>query len=128
MKIKIEKIKQYLNDPEKGTSFKVSNFGKPVISIIKRKKNTISGEHYHFGKTKSKNPETLILISGKIELYLEDVKTKESETMTIEENTLFEIPPYVYHEVKGLTDFIALEFNVNEEDQKIDTVEGKELK
>jgi len=127
MNIKIKKIKQYYHHPERGDSFHANNEGKPLISILKRKKGTISGYHYHRGKTKSKNPETFVLIQGKIELYLEDVKTNETATYTIEENTLFEIPPYLYHEVKALTDFIALEFNIDEKDDKIDVIQGKEI-
>ncbi|MBU0460585.1 MAG: hypothetical protein KJ597_05410 [Nanoarchaeota archaeon] len=124
--IKIEKIKSY-HQSEEGESFTVNNEGRPTISILKRNKGSISGEHYHIGKTKSKNPEVFVLLSGKIEVYVEDLKTKESKTVIIEENTRFEIPPYVYHVVKALTDFIALEFNVNEEDNKADLVKGKEI-
>lgn len=127
MMIKVEKIKQYLDDPEKGSSFYANNDGKPLISILKRNKGTVSGHHYHRGEAKGKNPETFVVIQGKIELYLENVKTNESQTLVIDENTLFEIPPYIYHEVKALTDFIALEFNFSEEDKE-DTIEGKELK
>ena len=125
MKIKIEKLKQYYNG-ERGSSFFANNEGKPLISILKRNKGTVSGHHYHTEKTKGKNPETFVLLSGKMELYVEDIKTKESETHIIEENTLFEIPPYIYHEVKALTDFVALEFNASEKDQE-NVIEGKEL-
>ena len=127
MEIKIKKIEQYYHNSEKGNSFLVNNEGKPDISILKRNKGTVSGHHYHTGKSKSKNPETFVLLSGKIELYVEDIKTKESETIIIEENTQFEIPPYIYHEVKALTNFVALEFNVDNEDNKNDVVKGKEL-
>jgi|GEM_PF-1464965 len=125
LNIKTKKLEQY-HHSEKGDSFLVNNKSLPSISILKRNKDSVSGHHYHEGKTKSKNPEKFVLLSGKIELYVEDVKTKESQTLIIEENTYFEIPPFIYHEVKALTDFIALEFNVSNEDQK-DVVEGKEL-
>jgi len=125
MDIKLEKIKQYYGG-ERGSSFFINNEGKPLISVLKRNKGTISGHHYHTGKAKGKNPETFVLLSGKMELYVEDIKTKESQTIIIGENTLFEIPPYIYHEVKALTDFVALEFNVSMDDQR-DVIEGKEL-
>ncbi|MBW2963370.1 hypothetical protein KY306_01185 [Candidatus Woesearchaeota archaeon] len=125
LKIKTQKLEQY-HHSEKGDSFLVNNKGLSDISILKRNKGSVSGRHYHLGKTKSKNPERFVLLSGKIKLYIEDVKTKESQTLIIEENTYFEIPPYVYHEVKALTDFIALEFNISNKDQK-DVVEGKDL-
>ncbi|MBT3814653.1 hypothetical protein HOE37_01540 [Candidatus Woesearchaeota archaeon] len=125
MMIKIEKIEQYYGG-ERGSSFFAKNEGRPLISILKRNKGTVSGHHYHTEKTKGKNPEVFVLISGKMELYVEDIKTKESQTHIIEENTLFEIPPYIYHEVKAITDFVALEFNVSMEDQT-NVIEGKEL-
>ena len=125
MMIKVEKIKQYYNG-ERGSSFHVNNEGLPLISILKRKKGTVSGHHYHQGRSKAKNPEIFVLLSGKIELYVEDIKNRENQTIIIEENTRFEIPPYIYHEVKALEEFIALEFNLSEENQK-DVIEGKEL-
>ena len=108
LNIKIQKLEQY-HHSEKGDSFLAHNEGLPAISILKRNKGSVSGHHYHLGKTKSKNPERFVLLSGKIELYVEDVKTKESQTLIIEENNYFEIPPYIYHEVKALTDFLSWE-------------------
>ncbi|MBU1974456.1 MAG: hypothetical protein KKH52_03620 [Nanoarchaeota archaeon] len=90
--IKIEKIKSY-HQSEEGESFTVNNEGRPTISILKRNKGSISGEHYHIGKTKSKNPEVFVLLSGKIEVYVEDLKTKESKTVIIKKTLVLKFLP-----------------------------------
>ena len=68
------------------------------------------------------------MAQGKIEVYFEDIKSKKSKTIVIQENNLVKIPPKVYHEVKGLTDFILLEFNIQGENCKKDTVENYQKK
>ena len=95
--------------------------GKNVL-ILKRKKGTVSGEHYHLGKAKSKNPEIFFLIKGKIEFYAEHVKTKEKQKTIVEENSLIIIPPMVYHKLKALTDIVFIELNNEPDKYDKDTV------
>ncbi|MCK4589875.1 MAG: hypothetical protein KAT77_05495 [Nanoarchaeota archaeon] len=119
MLCEIKKIKPKSQD-QRGEIFEFKS-GSHVL-VLKRKKGSISGAHYHLGKSKSKNPEIFFLAQGKVELYVEDIKTKENKTEIIEENTLIKIPAKIYHEVKGLTDFILLELKNQPDKYDQDTV------
>jgi mannose-6-phosphate isomerase-like protein (cupin superfamily) len=106
----------------RGLAFYIQTGNRDQTSVIERKEGSISGAHYHKGEIESKNPEKLILIKGVIELYVKDIDTGEEEKHELHENTAFEIPPRIYHEVRAKTDIILLEFNKKGEDYTGDTV------
>ncbi len=115
MLVNLEKV-SILKDDERGISCDFSARESGYFIVLYRKEGTVSGNHYHKGTIKSKSPETFYLASGKIELIVRDIETKEEEKYIIEEKTKFEIPPYIYHKVKALTDIILLELNTSKED------------
>lgn len=77
--------------------------------LITLNKGTIGGEHYHLGKSKLKNPEVAIIIKGKAEIYLKNIKTNEEEKIIIEAPKILKINPYIYHEIKAFEDFTFIE-------------------
>lgn len=94
---------------ERGSTYNFST--KPSVNylLINRNKGSTSGCHYHLGKWKVKDPEVILLISGKIKLYMRHMETGKEETIDTEAPAKIEMPPMVYHEVHALTDIIMIE-------------------
>lgn len=111
MKIaRVTRLKTVAQD-KRGKNVAVSIRPTTELLLITRKKGTVSGEHFHQGKVREKNPETHILVSGKIELRCKDLKTKKEFHDKINAPALIEIFPNVWHKVTALTDVIFLELN-----------------
>jgi mannose-6-phosphate isomerase-like protein (cupin superfamily) len=109
--IKIQPLYK-IGENEKGATFSFDNpcrNGDLVCGY--RKAGSISGRHYHEGKTHQKNPEIFIILNGEAELYAKNLNTAEEIRETIKEPSFIEIYPFVWHEVKALTDFVFIELN-----------------
>jgi len=79
--------------------------------LVYRKAGTISGQHYHKGKSPGKNPEEMLLVQGSITMNWKNLGTEEQGTITIEAPSKVIIEANVWHEVKALTDIIFIELN-----------------
>ena len=79
--------------------------------LVYRKAGTISGQHYHKGKSPGKNPEEMLLLQGSITMNWKNLQTKVSDTIIIEAPSRVIIEANVWHEVKALTDIIFIELN-----------------
>ena len=79
--------------------------------LVYRNAGTISGQHYHKGKSLGKNPEVMLLVQGSITMNWKNLKTNVSDTITIEAPSRVIIEANVWHEVKALTDIIFIELN-----------------
>ena len=79
--------------------------------LVYRKEGTISGQHYHKGKSPGKNPEEMLLVQGSIHMEWKNLLTEEKGTLTIEAPSRVIIEANVWHEVKALTDIIFIELN-----------------
>ena len=79
--------------------------------LVYRKAGTISGQHYHKGKSPGKNPEEMLLLQGSITMNWKNLQTNVSDTITIEAPSRVIIEANVWHEVKALTDIIFIELN-----------------
>ena len=79
--------------------------------LVYRKAGTISGQHYHKGKSAGKNPEEMLLVQGSITMNWKNLGTEEQGTITIEAPSRVIIEANVWHEVKALTDIIFIELN-----------------
>ena len=79
--------------------------------LVYRKAGTISGQHYHKGKSAGKNPEEMLLVQGAIQMEWKNLLTEEKGTLTIEAPSRVIIEANVWHEVKAMTDIIYLELN-----------------
>lgn len=118
--IKIAELKTVRED-NRGKALEFSTRATKDFLLISKKKGTVSGEHYHKGKVPQKKPEILILMRGQIELYCKNLKTKEEFREIIDKPSTIQIFPYIWHEVKALTDITFLELNSLEQHQK-DTI------
>ena len=79
--------------------------------LVYRNAGTISGQHYHKGKSAGKNPEEMLLVKGSILMEWKNLLTEEKGSLTIEAPSRVIIEANVWHEVKALTDIIFLELN-----------------
>lgn len=79
--------------------------------LVYRNAGTISGQHYHKGKSPGKNPEEMILVQGSIHMVWKNLLTEEKGNLTIEAPSRVIIEANVWHEVKALTDIIFIELN-----------------
>ncbi len=83
------------------------------IVFVRRRKGTVSGKHYHTGKDKSKNPERLIVVSGRIEAKFFDIKTEEYQKKILNSMDMIEVFPNVYHELKAVEEVVFIEPKAN---------------
>jgi hypothetical protein len=79
--------------------------------LVYRNAGTISGQHYHKGKSAGKNPEEMLLVQGSIQMEWKNLLTEEKGTLTIEAPSRVIIEANVWHEVKAKTDIIFIELN-----------------
>ncbi len=79
--------------------------------LVYRNAGTISGQHYHTGKSMNKNPEDMLLVQGSIQLHWKDLKTEQEETLDVIAPSRVLIPAGIWHEVKALTDIVFIELN-----------------
>jgi hypothetical protein len=79
--------------------------------LVYRKEGSISGQHYHTGKSAGKNPEDMLLVQGKAELHWIDLSTKMEQHNIIEAPCRVIIKANVWHELKALTDIVFVELN-----------------
>ena len=79
--------------------------------LVYRNAGTISGQHYHKGKSPGKNPEQMLLVQGSIQMEWKNLLTGEKGDLTIEAPSRVIIEANVWHEVKALTDIIYIELN-----------------
>ena len=88
-------------------------FGEPVeeVVVVERRKGTVSGNHYHKGLDISKNPEKLIILSGKAGFEAKNLLTGGELKKTVGPLTEIRIHPHVWHRLEALEDCIFMEAN-----------------
>lgn len=107
--VKIIKIKSFMKSNE-SIKYEFSSRETSDYILIKGKKGGVFGEHWHEGKVRSKSPETLLLIKGKVKLSVRYIKTKKTQQKIVKSPSIIQIFPFWYHELIALTDIILLEF------------------
>jgi len=117
--IELELVKKQ----ERGSIFQFENRDSSKLILVKRKKGTVSGAHYHTGKSPMKDPETVVFLDGEFELILKNVKTKEESKQTYNRPIMFKLAPFIYHKIVALTDIVLLDMN-SIDDDKDDTIKG----
>jgi len=110
MSVSVSKIEVKAID-ERGALHCFSTDRTGEFLLVYRKAGTISGQHYHKGKSPGKNPEEMLLVQGSIIMHWKNLETNESDTITIEAPSRVIIEANVWHEVKAMTDIIFLELN-----------------
>lgn len=78
------------------------------ITIYNRHAGQKFGQHVHPGKDPSKNPEMLLIVSGRMKVTLVGLDGKE-EVVELGEGDYLTIYPGVKHSMEALTDVIIVE-------------------
>lgn len=100
-------LEKWKDKPEK-TVYRFPASGEKWI-FIELRKGCVAGEHYHKGLAKTKNPEINIILKGKAEYALKDVKSGKTETVVVEAPKIIKIMPFVYHKMKAVEETLLLE-------------------
>ena len=117
--LQIIELKEARED-DRGKTFDIALNNSGAIMYNTRKQDTISGRHYHTGKI-GKNPEVILLLTGIVEVYAKDLNRKEEIRIVVNSPAKIEVFPFVWHEVKALTDITFLELSSLEQ-HKQDTI------
>lgn len=105
-----------IGENEKGSTFSVNAVEKARGGLaIYRKKDVVFGGHYHRGTSPGKKPETMLLLSGKMNMRCENIHTEEKGEWQVEAPCTIKIGPEIWHEVKALSQVIIVELNSLEE-------------
>ncbi|MFH1506454.1 MAG: hypothetical protein ABIE94_05715 [archaeon] len=99
---------EFVKGDENKKVFRFSASGDKWI-MLEIKKGQSAGNHYHKGLVKVKTPEVGIVIKGKLEYELTDVKTGKKETVVVEAPKIIKIPPFVQHKLTALEDSMFIE-------------------
>ena len=111
---------KHLSSNENGSTYALAAIKSEGYLLATRKAVSISGNHWHAGKSAAKNPESLLLISGFVKLSFEHIETGETAELSVDAPLLIKIYPQVLHKLEAQTDIIFFEFNSLEE-HKTDT-------
>ena len=110
MSVSVSKIDVKAID-ERGALHYFSTSRTGEFLLVYRNAGTISGQHYHKGKSPGKNPEEMLLVQGSIHMEWKNLLTEAKGNLTIEAPSRVIIEANVWHEVKALTDIIFIELN-----------------
>ncbi len=100
-----------IGSDERGATFVFDNDRTGQFIVVHRNKGSVSGQHFHKGKTIYKNPEKLIILNGIVQLNWRDTRSEASGTVIMEGPAMAQMPAYVWHELVAETDFVMLELN-----------------
>jgi hypothetical protein len=112
--IKVEPLITQMQN-ERGTNYSYMHDRNGTQLLIFRNAGSISGRHYHKGFSSTKNPEILMLLSGKCTLNCFHIETHEKISIDIDFPAKIYISALVWHEVIALTDICMIEMNSIEE-------------
>ncbi len=104
------------HEDERGGTFGYVGGPYGEIMIIRRKKGSIAGNHYHTGSDPTRNPEIQFVVSGKISFYARNLDTGEEGTFTVSPNTEIRISPMIFHRMEMLENTVFLEFHTEASD------------
>ncbi|SHM71797.1 hypothetical protein SAMN05444266_11097 [Chitinophaga jiangningensis] len=76
-----------------------------------RNAGSSGGQHYHEGHSANKNPEILLLFSGKAELHWCPLDGNEIIVTEISAPVRVEIPAMIWHQMIAITDCCYIELN-----------------
>jgi len=109
-----------IGESEAGSTFGFETLARAGFIFAQRKEGTISGNHYHKGLSKSKNPEILLLTAGEAEIDGHLNNGEEVFRQIVKAPVIIKIYPKVIHRIRAITSIQFLEFNSIEE-HKADT-------
>jgi hypothetical protein len=86
--------------------------------VCYRNAGSSSGQHYHEGKSKGKNPEILYLFTGKAAIHWCPLNGREIVVTEVNAPARVEVPINVWHQLIAVTDCCFAELNTLEEVQE----------
>ena len=104
---KIEELELYKKTNEKTPH--IFNVSGDSWILLNLKKGCEAGSHYHEGKSKLKDPETMIIIKGKVQFFLRDIKTNEEKEFVVEAPKIVKINKNIWHKILALEDLTFIE-------------------
>jgi len=110
MSVEIKEISVKAID-ERGALHYFSTDRSGEFLLVYRNAGTISGQHYHTGKSANKNPEDMLLVQGAIQLHWKNLTTNQEQTLDVVAPSRVLIPAGIWHEVKAVTDIVFIELN-----------------
>ncbi|HRH47516.1 MAG TPA: hypothetical protein PLP23_02120 [Panacibacter sp.] len=79
--------------------------------VAHRKAGSLSGRHYHKGRSPYKNPETLIIMNGEATINWVNAKGTEKGSVKVYSPSFVYIDAWIWHEVVADTDMVLYELN-----------------
>lgn len=79
--------------------------------LVYRNAGSVSGQHYHKGISKGKNPEDMLIVQGSATLHWKDLNTNQEETVELIAPVRVLIQANVWHELIAITDIVFVELN-----------------
>lgn len=85
---------------ERGFIYSVLNKGQwQEINYVESQRGSVRGGHYH-----KETLECFFIIKGTIDVYIDNIKNKKSESFSVKERSVFVIEPFEIHKFKVLED------------------------
>lgn len=106
----IEKLTPFASN-EKGMTIEQMERSTIKYLIGYRSKGAQFGNHYHEGKSGSKNPEILWLLQGCWSLEYKALNEKSFTKVQVVAPSRVEIYPNIIHKIEALEDSVFIEFN-----------------
>jgi hypothetical protein len=102
---------QKIGEDQRGSThvFDTDRTGEFIIAY--RNKGSLSGRHYHKGRSANKNPEKIIIMQGLATVNWIDVKTGEKGVAKAIAPAMVCIEPWIWHEVVADEDMVVFELN-----------------
>lgn len=107
--IKIYKLDEIHQDCRGGIYKFIPGTNIKEVILVRRLKGSVSGKHYHKGADESKNPERIIIASGKVNINYYSLSDKKHCTACACQLDVVEISPFVYHELVALEETVFIE-------------------
>jgi dTDP-4-dehydrorhamnose 3,5-epimerase-like enzyme len=102
---------QKIGEDQRGSThiFDTDRTGEFIIAY--RKKGSLSGRHYHKGRSANKKPEKIIIMQGQATVNWIDVKSGEKGVAKAIAPAMVCIEPWIWHEVVADEDMVVFELN-----------------
>lgn len=102
---------QKIGEDQRGSThvFDTDRTGEFIIAY--RKKGSLSGRHYHKGRSANKRPEKIIIMQGQATVNWIDIQTGEKGFAKAIAPAMVCIEPWVWHEVLADEDIVVFELN-----------------
>lgn len=102
---------QKIGEDQRGSThiFETDRTGEFIIAY--RNKGSLSGRHYHKGRSANKNPEKIIIMQGVATINWIDTLTGEKGVAKAIAPAMVQIQAFVWHEVVADEDMIVFELN-----------------